>query len=105
MVVNVAEFGGAAVGHPDDLEALKVIANHPVSALPIVGKLLGEASTRIDAQHAWIRIGWLRENGGIGASADWFARFDQMIAYARKQGWVDDPTDSVRAHIEWRGRP
>lgn len=53
-----------------------------------------------DDHHAYIRVDALRTLAGESArNADWRTAFDDMIAYARSHGWVDQG-GAVRAHID-----
>jgi hypothetical protein len=53
-----------------------------------------------DDDHVWVDVDWLRTSGMAQVGAPEFpADFDAMIAYATKQGWLDDAGTSVRAHI------
>lgn len=56
------------------------------------------ARGRVDADHLWIEVGYLKELASVGEDAERSAKFDSMIAYARSKGWVND-SDEVRAHL------
>lgn len=49
----------------------------------------------VDTEHLWIATDWLAEQGPV--DPDWRTKFDAMIGYASRKGWVRD--GSVRAHI------
>ncbi len=54
-----------------------------------------------DADHVWVDIEWLRAAAAVQVDDPGFAdRFDGMIAYAGKQGWLNANGRRVRAHIE-----
>ncbi len=54
-----------------------------------------------DADHVWVDIEWLRATAAVQVDDPGFAdRFDGMIAYADKQGWLNATGRRVRAHIE-----
>lgn len=52
---------------------------------------------------AWIAIEWLRGQAP-GSAPDWGEQFDQMIASAKRHGWVDVDRRRVRAHVLWSDR-
>jgi hypothetical protein len=53
-----------------------------------------------DGEHAFLRPEGVRALAN-STDADWPARFDKMIDFARSKGWADDQ-NRVRAHLEWR---
>jgi hypothetical protein len=54
-----------------------------------------------DADHVWIDVARLREQAIAQADdATYSERFDAMIAYAQRKGWLDADGTRVRAHIE-----
>jgi len=53
-----------------------------------------------DSQHVWLDIAAARSAGIALTDDPTFAeRYDEMIAYARGSGWVDDAGTHVRAHV------
>lgn len=62
------------------------------------GQSLEEAGIgTIEDGHVWLRIAALRAAGDSGG--DWNDRFDAMLRYAQRNGWVDAAGSRVRAHI------
>jgi len=51
----------------------------------------------VEDGHAWLRISALRSAGD--GSGEWNDRFDAMLRYAQRNGWVDAAGSRVRAHI------
>ena len=51
----------------------------------------------VEDGHAWLRISALRSAGD--GSGEWNDRFDAMLRYAERNGWVDAAGSRVRAHI------
>jgi hypothetical protein len=51
----------------------------------------------VEDGHVWLSIGALRSAGD--GSGDWNGRFDAMLRYAQRNGWVDATGARVRAHI------
>ena len=50
---------------------------------------------------AWITIDALRRMAVGRVGPDWDDAFAAMLDYARAQGWLDDHTHAIRAHLEW----
>lgn len=48
--------------------------------------------------HMWLDIAVLRARSHTGAP-DWPERFDAMIAYAEREGWLDPSGKLVAAHV------
>jgi hypothetical protein len=62
------------------------------------GQALEEAGIgTVEDGHAWLYIAALRAAGDSGG--DWNDRFDAMLRYAQRSGWVDASGSRVRAHI------
>lgn len=54
-----------------------------------------------DSDHVWLDVAQLRQAGlALTDAADFGERFDGMIAYAERKGWLDESGRRVRAHIE-----
>jgi hypothetical protein len=51
----------------------------------------------VDGGHVWLHISALRSAGD--GRGDWNDRFDAMLRYAQRNGWVDAAGSRVRAHI------
>jgi hypothetical protein len=56
-------------------------------------------------EHVWVRIDALRALAEPQVDAGWEAGFEQVLAYARSRGWVDDELQAVRGHVERRTSP
>ena len=54
-----------------------------------------------DGEHVWLDVAGARAVG-LAASDDptFGERFDAMVTFAAKHGWLDDAGTHVRAHIE-----
>lgn len=70
-----------------------------------VDRVLGDAGSlsEDDADHAWLRVGWLREKGAATADGAWGERFDALLHDAAEHGLVIQDGALVRAHVEWTG--
>jgi hypothetical protein len=54
-----------------------------------------------DSEHVWVDVARLREEGIAQVDDPTYAeRFEAMIGYAERKGWLDADGARVRAHIE-----
>lgn len=54
-----------------------------------------------DADTVWLDVAVLRSRAQILADAqDWSQRWDTMIGYAGRKGWLSEDGLSVQAHVE-----
>lgn len=53
----------------------------------------------VEDGHVWPHIAVLRSAGDGGTG--WNDRFDAMLRYAQRNGWIDAAGSRVRAHIVW----
>lgn len=51
---------------------------------------------------AWIKIGALRQFAKERVRPDWPERFEGMLRYAERKGWLSDDKTMVSGHCEWR---
>ena len=98
-MIVVAEAGAARVDDAENLKGFKLLARYAEGDLISVGAALAGAG-RIADGHAWIDEAWLRIAAGERDTA-WNGDFDKMVAFAKSKGWYDEPTRSIRAHIDW----
>ncbi|HTR94594.1 MAG TPA: hypothetical protein VMI73_22920 [Trebonia sp.] len=99
MFVLVAPDSGAARPQFMDMQNLNQLHAEfrGVEDAP-AGRSLEEAGIgTIEDGHVWLHIAALREAGDGGG--DWNDRFDAMLRYAQRNGWVDAAGSRVRAHI------
>jgi hypothetical protein len=59
--------------------------------------LRGAGLGTVAGDHVWLEPSALRAAGD--GSADWNAQFDAMLRYAASNGWTDEESARVRAHI------
>lgn len=85
---------GVRLFEQDDFKALSVVILEGRS----VRELSSLGLSPCDQDHVWIDRDLIPRLAANGGRADWRAGFDAMVAYARRQGWVDD-ADRIRAHI------
>lgn len=100
MIVAVGS-GGHTVTEADVLTDLKVVT--PLIGADLDAAVRAAALGRADASgaHVLIDIDRLRALARTTATLpDWDERFDAMIAYARRKGWVTEDGGAVRAHVD-----
>ena len=83
----------------EDLTRLAVEVPAPAPADAVDGALRDAGAGVLDAdgEHAWLRLGWLRAQGGDGA--EWLQAFAGMVAHATSRGWTSEDGELVRAHL------
>ena len=91
---------GVSVGAADDCTSLDV------RAAPDRRSSLDEALRHArlgqwdGGDEADLQVAELRRRAGAeGVSADWAQRWDDMIAYAARHGWLSPDGTTVRAHV------
>lgn len=95
----IIELSADAAPRLTDVERLDRL--HAVSDDPRSARYDALCQPDPDGEHVWIDVARLREAGLAGTDApDFGERFDGMIAYAAKKGWLDESGERVRAHIE-----
>jgi hypothetical protein len=98
FVLVTPDSGGASPQFVDmqNLNQLHVEFRAVEDAL--AGQALEEAGIgAVEDGHVWLHIAALRAAGDSGG--DWNDRFDAMLRYAQRSGWVDASGSRVRAHI------
>ncbi|MFC4949848.1 hypothetical protein [Pseudonocardia sp. GCM10023141] len=99
MIVRIAA-AGAVVLDADDCTRLHVETDLDVEAL---AKALAEtgSGTPADAESVWLDVGVLRSRAQLLVDApDWPQRWEAMIGYAQRKGWLSPDGHSVQAHIQ-----
>jgi hypothetical protein len=97
MLIRVTREGGLRLESPEDLKRFKLVVEGDATG-EALARALAPAG-RLEAEHAWIFPGWLRDASGRGGDTAWQAGFARMTEFAAKQGWVD-AAGALRAHVE-----
>lgn len=68
-----------------------------------VGKVLSDEQLGEleDPAAAWIRISVLRNLAAGRVAPGWHDRFEKMLSYAERKGWLSHNRESVRGHCQW----
>lgn len=97
MRILVAVGKSPVLIEEDDFKRLSVVASNLLP--PEAGKHLGSLGEADGPGHVRLAVEELRKLGGFAAADESNRRFDEMIAYARSKGWIDEH-NRVRAHVE-----
>lgn len=99
MYVNLAA-DGAVVADADDCTRLHLATALDGPELRVALRDTGTGQLAPDGA-VWLDVAVLRSRGQLVATVpDWPQRWDGMIAYAGKAGWLSEDGRSVRVHIE-----
>ncbi|MCR2824069.1 hypothetical protein [Microbacterium sp. zg.Y909] len=86
---------------PGNLTELAVVSDLPAEEIATALRAADLGDTAGD--HAWLRCAALEEQGALLVDdPQWRQRFQGMLDYARRKGWMDDRGEAVRAHITAR---
>ncbi|MBW0116961.1 hypothetical protein [Pseudonocardia abyssalis] len=99
MYVTLAA-DGAVVADADDCTRLHLATTLDGSALRAALRDTGTGQLAPDGA-VWLDVAVLRSRAQIVATApDWPQRWDAMVGYAQKAGWLSEDGRTVRVHIE-----
>lgn len=99
MIVAVASED-VALHYPDDFRGFHVLSQMPREGREILVASLARIGARVEGEHAWVPLFWLSARGS-SLGSEWSAGLTAMVDYARVKGWIDEPEEAIRAHIEW----
>lgn len=100
MIIVITADGRPELREPDEFRNFKIVASGASGVAAVSTALAGIATVDADGKTAWVTRAAVRRLRGPNPPADWLAAFDKMVESVRRFGWVNDQTDSVRAHIE-----
>ena len=87
------------IDDPRNFGAFSVRIEGPIGP-EVQAELLGRVAVRHDREHAWISEQVLREWPSLKSEAWWQEGLSNMMAAVQKFGWIDQASQSIRAHIE-----
>ncbi|QJY47570.1 hypothetical protein [Pseudonocardia broussonetiae] len=91
---------GAVVVDADDCTRLHLETSLTGPALRAALRDTGTGEVAPDGA-VWLDLAVLRSRAQLAATAeDWPARWDKMVGYAEKSGWLSVDGRSVKVHIE-----
>lgn len=94
MIVDYTPGIGLALVEPDDFKGFKLrIAGSEIRpAMPGV--------SFVDDGNVLIGIDAVRALPGVPDTPEWRAGYQAMVDYAARKGWIDEATNTIRAHVE-----
>jgi hypothetical protein len=84
---------------PDDCTRFHV-EGRGLDAEQVGAALAASGVGTLQEDHAYLQPAVIARLAQGLVAADWLERFDGMLAYAQRKGWVD-ATGAVMAHLEW----
>jgi hypothetical protein len=100
MFIHVTRDLAVALEEPQDFKHFKLVIDAArQDAKRLETALAGVATLHADG-HAWVSEAWLRHQDPASA---WQEGLSAMITVAKKYGWIDEQTKTIRAHVEWPG--
>lgn len=105
-MIILLEQGTCSVSEADTLTDLRVVTaiDDPAALGDAVRAAELGRTEPGETGHVFVDIERLRSLARSGATLDdWDERFDAMIAYAERKGWLNDSGSAVRAHVDGSG--
>lgn len=99
MIITVSLPNSVSLSESSDSKRLHVVSHLGAAQTT---ECLQHVGASIDGDHAWISSDWLR-SAGPSNDDDWLAQFESMLRFASSQGWLEQETGRIGAHIEWCG--
>ena len=96
MRIHLSNAGAVRLNDPADFRRLDVLVD-PQSC-DMLERSIQRLGRREDDQHIRVSPSVLRFLSGQGGQSEWETGFANMLAYARRQGWIDEGGD-VRVHL------
>ncbi|MCY3968100.1 MAG: hypothetical protein OXF21_06010 [bacterium] len=82
----------------DNFEEFHIAIDGDVASA--VSAFAGRAIASGRDNHLWIDIAFIQELANKMADAEWQAKFHAMLDYANSNGWVNEATNQVEAHLQ-----
>ena len=95
MIVHYAPDRGLSLQEVDDFQKFKIVLDRGSQQRPRISDL-----TFVDDDNALISIDVVPTLPGAPTESAWRSRYDKMVATAANFGWVDEASNSIRAHVE-----
>jgi len=95
MIVNYSPATGPWLEEPEDFKAFKVVLQACPEAQPQISGI-----GFVDDGNALVRIALVPTLPGAARGPEWRAGYDAMVKAAAKHGWIDEASQSIRAHVD-----
>jgi hypothetical protein len=100
MHIFVDGTGQFSVREEQDLTALKLVTVlSPEQLLEAFHKKVVGPGFPADSEHVWISRDWLLAQGPATDEV-WAHKFEKMMEYASRKGWMHPTFAAVRVHVE-----
>lgn len=100
MFIHVTRDFTVALEEPQDFKHFKLVIDAARGDATRIETALAGVATLNAEGHAWVSEAWLRRRD---PAASWQEGLTAMIAVAKKYGWINEQTHTIRAHVEWPG--
>ena len=101
MQVKISNNLSATLEFPEDFKRFSVNVEGNPSDQPRVRDAISSVGDMTDAETMWVKETWLRTAPGRSEAPEWKDGVSNMIAGAKKYGWVDEATGCIKAHVVW----
>lgn len=99
MHITIASDGSLGLDQPAEFTAFDVRSTKP--DVSFVLEALGDDGASADeADHVFVMVAAVRRLAGSMVDDEWEAGFAKMLSYADSQGWLDESSTAIKAHIE-----
>jgi hypothetical protein len=95
MIVHYSAEGGLELRDASEFKTFKLVLEGCAVARPDIAGV-----TFVDDGNALVRIDAVPALCGAPADPAWRAGLDAMVTAAAKYGWIDEATQSIKAHVE-----
>jgi len=95
MIVDYSPATGLALVEADDFKGFKLRLRETAETRPEL-----DGIRFVDDGNVLIGLDTVRSLPGAPGTEAWNASFQKMVDYAATKGWIDDATQSIRAHVE-----
>ena len=101
MIIRIIASGRSIeIDDPRNFRAFSIRIEGSMDAV-LQDQLLRGIAVSGDGEHAWISEKALREWPSLKSEAWWQEGLSNMMAAVQKFGWIDQASQSIRAHIEY----
>jgi len=88
---------------PDDVARFHVAVVGGTDGGLVFGALVDAAAGRLEGDDAYVAVDAVRRLAAGRVEPGWDEAFAGMLDYARTKGWLDEPGNAIKAHVEWPG--
>lgn len=100
MIIRViGARSGIEIDDPKNFSAFSIRIEGRIGP-EVLAELLDRVAVSHDREHAWISEKVLREWPSLKSEAWWQEGLSNMMAAVQKFGWIDQASQSIRAHID-----